>query len=58
MVGAVAEARAVETGVTRLVDLLCCVTLHEQVNGHDPRTLQGTEEHIRLKLRSTNGKKM
>ena len=40
--GAVAETRAVEAGVVRLVDLLCCVALHEQVDGHDTRTLQHT----------------
>lgn len=44
MVGAVAESRAVETGVTRLVDLLCCVALHEQVDRHDTCTLQGQRE--------------
>lgn len=49
VVRAVAEARAVETGVTRLVDLLCCVALHEQVHGHDACTLQCVERHIRLK---------
>lgn len=39
MVGAVTEARTVETGVTRLVDL-CCVPLQEQVDGHDTSALQ------------------
>lgn len=48
VVGAVAEARAVEAGVTRLVDLLCCIALHEQVDGHDACTLQCIEGHVRL----------
>lgn len=41
VVGAVAEARAVEAGMTGLVDLLCWVALHEQVDGHDACTLRG-----------------
>lgn len=41
VVGAVAEPRAVEARVAGLVEFLCCVALHEQVDGHDPRTLQG-----------------
>lgn len=41
VVRAVAEARAVEVGVAWLVDLSCCVALHEQVDGHDACTLQG-----------------
>lgn len=40
MVGAVAESRAVEAGVTGLVDL-SRVAFHEQVDGHHTRTLQG-----------------
>lgn len=40
VVGAVAEPRAVEAGVSRLVDLLCCVPLHEQVDGHDAGALR------------------
>lgn len=43
VVGAVAEARLVEAGVTGLVHLLGCVALHEQVDGHDASTLQQTE---------------
>lgn len=54
VVGAVAETRAVETGVTRLVDLLCCVALHKQVDGHDTGTLQGIEGHTKLKLSQQN----
>lgn len=47
VVGAVAEARAVEVGVARLVDLSCCVALHEQVDRHDACTLQeGDVQHL------------
>ena len=35
VVGAVAEARTVEAGMTRLVELLGRVAFHEQVDGHD-----------------------
>lgn len=41
VVGAVAEPRTVETRVAGLVNFLCCVALHEQVDGHDTGTLQG-----------------
>ena len=43
VVRAVAEARAVEIGMARLVDLRCCVALHEQVDRHDTCTLQWGE---------------
>lgn len=45
VVGAVAEARAVETGMARLVDLLRRVALHEQVHRHDACTLQCREDY-------------
>jgi len=47
VVGAVAEARAVEIGVARLVDLLCCVALHEQVDRHDSCTLQWGKSQLK-----------
>lgn len=44
VVGAVAESRSVKAGVTRLVELFCCVALHEQVDGHDACTLHQVEK--------------
>lgn len=62
VVRAVTEAWTVEAGVVALVHFLGCVALHEQVDGHDARTLgegerareRGTE---RERERRTDGPK-
>ena len=47
VVRAVTEAWPVEAGVLALVHFLGCVALHEQVDGHDARTLGEGERERR-----------